>query len=81
MPSASQSCALRVLPIPRLVDADQLLLVLLHFGEQRVSVGDHDVEDLRQHLHNFGESIRAVLQLPIGQVRALEQGADLEEKL
>lgn len=44
-------------------------------------IRNHDVEDLSEHEHDLSESTVAHLELPVGQVDALEEGADLEEEL
>lgn len=44
-------------------------------------VWDHDIEDLSEHFHDLCECIGAVLKLPVSQVRAFKQRADLKEEL
>lgn len=76
-----QGGLLDILSTAGLIDLDKVICVTLNLSKQRMLVWYHDVEDLRQHFHYLSEGIGAVLQLPGGQVSALEQGANLEEEL
>ena len=54
---------------------------MLHFCHQSTPIRQHNVESLGQHLHDLETHLVASLQLPVGEVDAFEQSADLQEEL
>ena len=67
--------------IPCLEHFDEALLILLHFCHQSLSIWQHDVKRLSQHLHDLETNLVASLQLSVGEVDTFEQCADLQEEL